>query len=391
MIDFALTNEQQGLWERTRAFVTEKIIPYERDPRVTSHGPTDELRQELNKLAREAGLFAPHVAEEWNGMGLNHTDMAIVFEAAGYSPLGPVALHCAAPDEGNMNLLAKVATPEQQEVYLKPLAAGETRSCFTMTEPGGAGSDPNMLETTAVPDGNHFVINGRKWLITGAKGAAFTIIMAHVPAGHGIQSGPTMFLAPMDSEGIQIERNLETMDSSFTGGHGEVVFENLRVPSDSVLGEVGEAFRYVQVRLAPARLTHCMSWLGGAERAHDIAIDYASRRKAFGKILGEHEGIGFMLADNVIDLQQSRLMIWWTARALDGGSKGRHESSMTKVAVSEALFRVADRCVQILGGLGMTQDTIVNQMFREIRGFRIYDGPSEVHRWAIAKRILKNH
>ena len=142
--------------------------------------------------------------------------MAIVFEAAGYSPLGPVALHCAAPDEGNMNLLAKVATPEQQEVYLKPLASGETRSCFTMTEPGGAGSDPKMLETTAVPDGNHFVINGRKWLITGAKGAAFTIIMAHVPDGHGIQSGPTMFLAPMDSEGIQIERNLETMDSSFT-------------------------------------------------------------------------------------------------------------------------------------------------------------------------------
>ena len=390
MIDFTLTNEQQHLQGRTRAFVTEKIIPYERDPRVTAHGPTDELRQELNELAREAGLFAPHVAENWNGMGLNHTDMAIVFEAAGYSPLGPVALHCAAPDEGNMNLLAKVATPEQQEVYLKPLAAGETRSCFTMTEPGGAGSDPTMLKTTAVPDGNHFVINGRKWLITGAKGAAFTIIMAHVPDGHGMRSGPTMFLAPMDSQGIQIERNLETMDSSFTGGHGEVVFENLRVPADSILGEVGEAFRYVQVRLAPARLTHCMRWLGGAERAHDIATDYASRRKAFGKILGEHEGIGFMLADNAIDLQQSRLMIWWTARELDGGSKARHESSMTKVAVSEALFRVADRCVQILGGLGMTEDTIVNQMFREIRGFRIYDGPSEVHRWAIAKRIMKD-
>ena len=390
MIDFTLTNEQQNLWDRTRAFVTQKIIPYERDSRVTSHGPTDELRQELNELAREAGLFVPHVAKNLNGMGLNHTDMALVFEAAGYSPLGPVALHCAAPDEGNMNLLAKVATPEQQEIYLKPLAAGETRSCFTMTEPGGAGSDPTMLETTAVPDGNHFVINGRKWLITGAKGAAFTIIMAHVPDGHGMQYGPTMFLAPMDSEGIKIERNLETMDSSFTGGHGEVVFKNLRVPADNILGEVGEAFRYVQVRLAPARLTHCMRWLGGAERAHDIAADYASRRKAFGKTLGKHEGVGFMLADNAIVLQQSRLMIWWTARELDGGSKARHESSMTKVAVSEALFRVADRCVQILGGLGMTEDTIVNQMFREIRGFRIYDGPSEVHRWAIAKRIMKD-
>ena len=390
MIDFNLTDEQRSLSDRTRAFVTEKIIPYEKDSRVTTHGPIDELRLELNELAREAGLFAPHVAEKWGGMGLNHTDMAIVFEAAGYSPLGPVALHCAAPDEGNMNLLAKVATPEQQETYLKPLASGETRSCFNMTEPGGAGSDPTMLETTAVPDGNHFVINGRKWFITGANGAAFTIIMAHVPDGHGMQSGPTMFLAPMDADGICIERSQETMDSSFTGGHAQVVFENLRVPADSVLGEVGEAFRYVQVRLAPARLTHCMRWLGGASRAHDIATEYARNRKAFGKTLGEHEGVGFMLADNEIDLQQSRLMTWWTARELDEGSKARHESSMTKVAVSEALFRVTDRCVQILGGLGMTEDTMVNQMFREIRGFRIYDGPSEVHRWAIARRILKN-
>ncbi len=390
MIDFNLTYEQRSLSDRTRAFVTEKIIPYEKDSRVTTHGPIDELRLELNELAREAGLFAPHVAEKWGGMGLNHTDMAIVFEAAGYSPLGPVALHCAAPDEGNMNLLAKVATPEQQETYLKPLASGETRSCFNMTEPSGAGSDPTMLETTAVPDGNHFVINGRKWFITGANGAAFTIIMAHVPDGHGMQSGPTMFLAPMDADGICIERSQETMDSSFTGGPGQVVFENLRVPADSVLGEVGEAFRYVQVRLAPARLTHCMRWLGGASRAHDIATEYARNRKAFGKTLGEHEGVGFMLADNEIDLQQSRLMTWWTARELDEGSKARHESSMTKVAVSEALFRVTDRCVQILGGLGMTEDTMVNQMFREIRGFRIYDGPSEVHRWAIARRILKN-
>jgi len=390
MIEFTLTDEQRDLRDRTRAFVVDKIIPYEKDPRVTPHGPTDELRLELNQLARDAGLFAPHVPTQWGGMGLDHTDMALVFEAAGYSPLGPVALHCAAPDEGNMNLLAKVATPEQQERYLKPLAAGETRSCFNMTEPGGAGSDPTMLETTAVPDGNHFVINGRKWLITGANGAAFTIIMAHVPDGHGMESGPTMFLSPMDADGIIIERGLETMDSSFTGGHCEVVFDNLRVPADAVLGEVGQAFRYVQVRLAPARLTHCMRWLGGAARAHDIATDYARNREAFGKPLGEHEGVGFMLADNEIDLQQSRLMIWWTARELDAGSKARHESSMTKVAVSEALFRVADRCVQILGGMGMTEDTVVNQMFREIRGFRIYDGPSEVHRWAIARRILKN-
>ncbi|OUT50954.1 MAG: acyl-CoA dehydrogenase [Rhodospirillaceae bacterium TMED8] len=389
-MDFNLTEDQLNLQTRTKTFVENVIIPFEKDPRCTSHGPTDELRLELNALAKEAGLFAPHVSEEWGGLGLDHRDMAVVFEAAGYSPLGPIALHCAAPDEGNMNLLAKVATPYQQDIYLRPLAAGETRSCFTMTEPsGGAGSDPNMLTTTAVPSGNHYVINGRKWLITGAKGAAFTIIMAVVPEGHSMQSGPTMFLAPMDSNGIEIKRNLDTMDSSFTGGHAEVEFKNLRLPADSVLGEVGEAFRYVQVRLAPARLTHCMRWLGGACRAHDIASKYAKTRHAFGKAIGHHEGIGFMLADNEIDLQQSRLMVWWTANELDSGRKARHESSMTKIAVSEALFRVADRSLQILGGMGMTSDTVVEQIFREVRGFRIYDGPSEVHRWAIARRILK--
>jgi acyl-CoA dehydrogenase len=389
MIDFELTGPQCELRDGIREFVTRSVIPFEKDARNTSHGPTDELRCELNSLARDAGFLVPHVSTEWGGMGLNHVDTAIAFEAAGYSPLGPVALHCAAPDEGNMNLLEKVATQAQKERWLTPFAKADIRSCFCMTEPNGAGSDPSGMLTTAKSDGDDFVINGRKWLITGAKGASFTIIMADVTENGDGPTGPTMFIADMDTPGIEIERILDTLDTSFTGGHGVVALNDVRVPKENVLGAVGEGFRYVQVRLAPARLTHCMRWLGGAIRAHDIALDYARTRHAFGKPIGEHEGVGFMLADNEIDLHQSRLMIWWTAHQLDHGSKGRHESSMAKTAVSEALFRVVDRCVQTLGGLGITHDTVVEQMFREIRSFRIYDGPSEVHRWAIAKRILK--
>ena len=389
MIDFSPSPAQIELRERVRSFVTEKIIQYEKDPRNTAHGPTDDLRVELNDLARKEGLLAPQAAKEWGGMGLSHVDMAIAFEAAGYSPLGPIAMHCAAPDEGNMNLLEKVASEEQKQRWLKPFAKAKTRSCFCMTEPMGAGSDPSLILTKAVRDGDEFVISGTKWLITGAQGAAFAIIMADVEDGGGGPAGATMFVADMDSPGIAVSRVLDTLDSSFTGGHAVVTFDRLRVPRAHVLGAVGEGFHYVQVRLAPARLTHCMRWLGGAVRAHDIATDYARRRQAFGKPIGEHEGIGFMLADNEIELQQCRLMIWWVASLLDKGEKARHESSMAKTAVSEALFRVADRSVQVLGGMGVTRDTVVEQMFREIRSFRIYDGPSEVHRWAIARRLMK--
>lgn len=389
MIDFSLSPAQSELRERIRSFVEGKVIGYEKDPRNTAHGPTDELRVELNALARKAGLLAPQVAKQWGGMGLSHVDMAIAFEAAGYSPLGPIAMHCAAPDEGNMNLLEKVASEAQKQRWLKPFAKAEIRSCFCMTEPMGAGSDPSLILTKAVRDGEDFLINGTKWLITGAQGAAFAIIMADVEDAGGGAAGPTMFLADMDQPGISISRVLDTLDSSFTGGHAVVTFDRLRVPRENVLGAVGEGFHHVQVRLAPARLTHCMRWLGGATRAHDIAVRYARERRAFGKPIGEHEGVGFMLADNEIELQQCRLMIWWVASLLDRGEKARHESSMAKTAVSEVLFRVADRSVQVLGGMGVTRDTVVEQIFREIRSFRIYDGPSEVHRWAIAQRVLK--
>ena len=309
-----------------------------------------------------------------------------MFEEAGYSLLGPVAMHIFAPDEGNMHLMEAVATHEQKERWLRPLASGATRSCFCMTEPApGAGSDPAAMATTAVKDGNHYVINGTKWFITGAEGAAFAIIMAKDESGDA-----TMFLADMDTPGIEIVRAMNSLDSAFAGGHAVVKFNNLRVPASDILGEPGKGFRYAQVRLAPARLTHCMRWLGAARRAHEIATGYALKREVFGRKLIEHEGVGFQLADNEMDIRLSRLSIWHTAWLLDNGGRGTVESSMSKVVCSEAIWRVVDRCVQVLGGQGVTDETLVARIFNEVRGFRIYDGPSEVHRWSIAQRIARN-
>ena len=223
--------------------------------------------------------------------------------------------------------------------------------------------------------------------ITGARGAEVGIIMARTNASDSARALATMFLVALPNPAVRIERILDTMDSSMPGGHAQIAIEDLEVPDSDVLGEVDKGFHYAQVRLSPARLSHCMRWLGSATRANEIAVQYATTRKAFGKYLVDHEGVGFMLADNLIDLQQSALMIDWCAAVLDTGSLGTVESSMAKVAVSDALFRVADRCVQVMGGSGVAGDSVVEQVFREIRAFRIYDGPTEVHKWSLAKRI----
>lgn len=384
-MDFSLTPRQQDLQARTRAFIADEVIPLERDARQSSHGPSEELRNELVARARRAGLLTPHASPELGGLGLSHVDKAIVFEEAGYSPLGPVALNIHAPDEGNIHLMEVVATAAQRERWLRPLVEGHTRSCFCMTEPApGAGSDPSMLQTTARRDGEHYVIDGQKIFITGAVGAAFAIVMARMEDGSA-----TMFLADMGQPGIHIERQMDAMDSCFTGGHALVRFDGLRVPATDVLGELGQGLRYAQVRLAPARLTHCMRWLGAARRAHEVASRYARERQAFGQALAAHEGVSFMLADNEMDLHVARLAIWHCAWVLDQGHKGRHESSVAKVVCSEAQWRVVDRCVQILGGSGVTDLTIVSRIFSDLRAFRIYDGPSEVHRWSIGRAIAK--
>jgi acyl-CoA dehydrogenase len=385
-MDFSLTPKLEGLRDRTRSFIRDQVIPLEKDPRQNEHGPNEELRKDLMALARKAGLLTPHASIEMGGLGLSHIEKAIIFEEAGYSSLGPTAMNIHAPDEGNIHLLEEIASPEQKERWLRPLVAGKIRSCFAMTEPApGAGSDPSMLMTTATKAGEGYLINGQKWFITGADGADFVIIMARAEDGSA-----TMFLSDMNVPGIELIRSMDAMDSCFTGGHGVLQFTNLQVSSKQILGELGKGFKNAQVRLAPARLTHCMRWLGQAQRAQDIAIAYAKKREAFGEILGKHEGVGFMLADNDMDLQTSRLNIWHTAWLLDQGQRCNFESSRAKVICSEAEWRVVDRCVQILGGQGVTGETVLMKIFKDMRGFRIYDGPSEVHRWSMARKMIAN-
>jgi acyl-CoA dehydrogenase len=390
MIDFSLPDDLQALTRKVESFIADEIVPLEKDPRQGPHGPEESLRREMVQKARAAGLLSPHGPKEFGGLGLDHRGNAVVFEAAGWSPLGPLALNIQAPDEGNTNLLERVASPAQKQKWLAPLVRGEIRTVFSMTEPdGGAGSDPSLLKTTARRVGDDYVINGRKWLITGAPGASLNIVMARTEDADGRDLGATMFLVDMNAPGFSIVRMLNTIDTNSPGGHAVVDFHDVRVSRDRILGEVGKGLRYAQVRLAPARLTHCMRWLGGARRCHSIAIDYARKRQSFGRPIGEHQGVGFMLADNETDIQMCRLAIWHAAWMLDQGQQARLETSMYKVYCSEALSRVVDRSLQILGGLGITDDTVVERFYRDIRPFRIYDGPSEVHRFAIARTILK--
>ena len=380
----------EAIGARVEAFVRETVVPYEHDPRSGAHGPSDALVDELRILAKAAAVLTPHILPD--GDHLTQRETAHVLIRSGLSPLGPLACNTMAPDEGNMYLLGKVGSPEQKEHFLAPMVAGVARSAFFMTEPaagGGAGSDPSMMQTTARLDGNHWVIDGRKAFITGADGAKFGIVMARTDPGDG-RMAATMFLVDLPDPALRIERVIDTIDSSMPGGHSAVEIKGLRVAADAILGAPHDGFKYAQVRLSPARLSHCMRWLGCCIRANEIATDYACRRHAFGKPLIDHEGVGFMLAENLIDLRQAELMIDWCADVLDSGSLGTAESSMTKVAVSESLMRIADRCVQIMGGTGVSGDTIVEQVFREVRAFRIYDGPTEVHKWSLAKKIKRD-
>jgi acyl-CoA dehydrogenase len=381
----SMTERANVIAARIEAFIRSEVIPYEKDPRAGSHGPSDELVQELRDKARKAGVLTPHILPD--GSHFTQRETAIALIKTGLSPLGPLACNTMAPDEGNMYLLGKVGSPEQKKRFLEPLVSGKARSAFFMTEPaddGGAGSDPSMMQTTCRLDGNHWIISGRKKFITGADGARVGIVMAKS------DDGACLFMVDLPDPAIRTLRVIDTIDSSMPGGHAEIAIDNLRVPADQMLGASGDGFKYAQIRLSPARLSHCMRWLGLAIRANEIATDYACRRHAFGKPLVDHEGVGFMLAENLIDLQQSELMIDWCAGVLDTGSLGTAESSMAKVAVSEALMRVADRCVQVMGGTGVSTDTIVEQAFREIRAFRIYDGPTEVHKWSLAKKIKRD-
>jgi acyl-CoA dehydrogenase len=390
MIDFTVPDDIQELRDRTAAFMRDVVIPAERRDPATGHGLDPALRAELHVAAKDAGVFAPHVSQELGGHDLDHRGQAVVFEEAGYSLLGPHALNCAAPDEGNMHLLSVVASAEQREKYLRPLAAGDVRSCFAMTEPPpGAGSDPSALMTRAVRVDGGWQINGRKWFITGADGAAFAIVMARTSDDLRGDEGATMFLVDADNPGWRVERVMDVIDRSFPGGHAEVVLDDCFVTDDAILGEAGLGFRYAQVRLAPARLTHCMRWLGLARRALDIALDRTAERELFGSPLGELGMAQQLIADSVIDLETSRAVIWQAAWALDNGAPGRHETGVAKAHVAEAVNRVVDRAMQLTGGYGMSGESPLGRFLAEIRPFRVYDGPTETHRWAIARRALR--
>ena len=366
---------------RTAAFVDAVVAPEEQRPSGVATGGGEPLRQRLQGSAREAGVFAPHVAKEYGGHGLDMRGRAVVFEEAGRSLFGPLALNIAAPDEGNMHLLEAVATEEQKERYLRPLAEGKVRSSFSMTEPApGAGSDPAALATTATPTSGGWLVNGRKWFITGADGAAYTICMARTSGRPGDRGGATMFLIDADAPGMRIIRHIDTLDEGFFGGHCEIEFEDVFVSGTSVLGAVDQGFAYAQVRLAPARLTHCMRWLGIARRSQEIAVARATDRELFGSRLGDLGMVQAMIADSEIDIAASRMLIWQACAELDEGRSAAQSSSIAKTFAAEAVGRVVDRSLQICGALGISGDVLLSRYYREVRPFRIYDGSSETHR-----------
>lgn len=385
-MDFAPSARAEALRTRVREFVDQKVIPSERQDLWAHPGRLDEVRRELQRLARARGLWLPHLPAELGGLGLDWRDTAVVLEEAGRSLLGPRSLNAAAPDDGNMRTLAFLATPRQKESFLLPVLQGEARSCFAMTEPApGAGSDPSLLQTTAEHRNGRWVINGRKWFITGAEGAAFAIVLARTAGG------ATMFLVSRENPGFRLGDPIGTIDSFSPGGHSELAFVDCEVDDDAVLGEVDKGFEHAQYRLAPARLTHCMRWLGAANRALEIASAYVRERRSFGKPLASHQLVAAMVADSHIDLQAARLLVAQAAWCLDHRppTKVKHESSIAKVFVSEAVNRVIDRCVQMCGGWGTAEASMLAHLYRDARPFRIYDGANEVHRASIARRVLK--
>ncbi|MBJ8348303.1 acyl-CoA dehydrogenase family protein [Antrihabitans sp. YC2-6] len=389
-IDLTYTPEVASLIERTRAFTREVVLPIEdRHGGDIAAAGGDDVRIELQAAAKAAGVFAPHAPVELGGQGLNMSDRAPVFEEAGYSLFGPLALNIAAPDEGNVHMLAHIASPDQKQRFLEPLAHGDVRSAFAMTEPApGAGSDPAALSTRAVPAPGGWRINGQKWFITGADGAGFFIIMARTSGEPGLRGGATMFLAPTDTPGIRVGRHIGTLDKSMIGGHCEVSFDDVFVPDSAVLGEVDRGFEYAQVRLGPARMTHVMRWLGAARRAHDVAVAHVAQRQGFGATLGDLGMIQKMVADNEIDIAATRALLVRACWELDQGDPASNSTAIAKTYGAEAIFRIVDRSVQMCGGLGVSEDLPLARLSREVRPFRVYDGPSEVHRWAIAKRVV---
>ncbi len=391
-MDFSTPRHIEAIVHRVRQFLDQQVIPLEEALLRSGADLRMEQLQALRAGAKAAGLWAPTMPAEWGGMGLTIREIAPVFEAAGRSLLGPLAMGCAAPDEGNMHLLLSWANAEQFERFLIPLARGEAFSAFSMTEPPpGAGSDPRMIQTSARLEGDAWRINGHKWLTTNGEIADFFIIMARTDWDAHPYQGCTLFIAPRDTPGINILRDVPVMGTKDFGGHVEIRYDDLRLPDSAILGEVGQGFMLAQARLGPARLTHCMRWTGIAQRALEIATRYASQRHAFGGLLASHQSVQWMLADSAMELKMGRLLINEAAQLLAQGEQARVETSIAKLQVSEFVCRVLDRCVQVCGGRGISRDLPLSTWYEKARAFRIYDGASEVHRMVVARDVIKRY
>ena len=378
--------EFAALLERLRRFVDEEVVPRE-DLRSAHDGEAvGRVTGALRERAMALGLGAPRGAPADGGLGLSWEECCGFLEQAGRSFLGPAALQCAPPGQPDIAALERLASPAQRTRYLQPLLHGERRSCFAMTEPApGAGSDPRMLRTTARRTEQGWVLDGHKWFISGAVRADFAIVVARTEAG------PSWFLVDRGTPGFEVVRDVPTMEPFDIGGHAEIVLKDCQVGPEALVGEEGRGLEHAQLRLEGARLFHCMRFIGLASRAMEIAQRYALQRESHGARLAEHQMVQAMVADAHIDLYAARLMTLDVARRLDAGSSIRHHSSMAKVFVSEAVNRVADSAVQICGALGISEDVPVSMILRMLRPFRIYDGASEVHRAAIAKRALHHN
>ena len=377
--------------ERTRAFVDEVVIPIERDCLGDGH-VSDETMRELQDAAKDHDVFAPHLPEKYGGHGLGYRDMLPVFEAAGRSLLGPGAIRVDAPDEGNMHTLEMFGTPDQQERWLEPLARGEIRSGFSMTEPRqGAGSDPKMMKTTAEKDGDEWVIDGHKWWTTQGSEADVLIVMARTDQDAHPYQGCSLFLVPADTEGVEIVEDIPHMGGNLVGtGHAEIRYSNVRVPEDALLGELNEGFSHAQQRLGPARLTHCMRFSGMAERALDVAKAYASDREAFDSTLAQKQHSRFTVADAETRLHAVRTMVRHAARQIEAGEEARIPVAMTKVFAANVTQDVIDDCLQLCGGSGISRHLPLANFYENVRQFRIIDGADEVHKRVIARRAFEN-
>ncbi len=376
---------------RTRQFVEEEVIPVERE--VLGTGPVSEGQvAELREAARERGLYAPHLPEEYGGQGLSYRDMLPVFEAAGRSLLGPAALRVDAPDEGNMHTLELVGTEEQKERWLEPLVAGEIRSGFSMTEPiQGGGSDPKMLETQAEKRGDEWVIDGHKWWTTQGSEADVLIVMARTDQDAHPYAGCSLFLVPSDTEGVEIVRDIPHVGGEVTGtSHAEIRYNGVRIPEENLLGERNEGFTHAQERLGPARLTHCMRYSGMAERALDVAKAYISEREAFGESIAQKQAPRFTIAEAETNLHAARTMVRHAAREIDSGTEARIPVAMAKVFTANTVQGVIDDCIQLCGGNGIGKDLPLADFYENVRQFRIIDGADEVHKRLIAREALED-